>query len=260
MGGALLIEMPARDIDSVVARYAGEPRAAARTGMMTAPGLKGKLSELAGQLAAVQNENEAIRGRYLELEDAWQDMIEENKRVHATNDELRASLAEAEASNTAKDKKIAALESKIRSLTDEVESQKAIAKNAVAELQEEQLELGQKNLHCDQVRKENMSLFEHGKELREDWDDKVYKLTKAEEARDHYKSELHKLAAQYSDLVEKLSFVVMDYTVRTSATMVQGRDGMELLSTYLNRIYDEQETTNAKYARLGAINMTRQAI
>jgi len=39
--------------------------------------------------------------------------------------------------------------------------------------------------------------------------------------------------------------------------MVQGKDGMELLSTYLNRIYDQQETTNAKYARLGAINMAR---
>ena len=68
------------------------------------------------------------------------------------------------------------------------------------------------------------------------------------------------LAAQYGDLVEKLSFVVMDYTVRTSATMVQGKDGMEPLSTYLNRVYDEQEMTNAKFARIGAINVARQPL
>ena len=38
-------------------------------------------------------QNEAIRGRYLELEDAWQGMIEENKRVHSANMELREALA-----------------------------------------------------------------------------------------------------------------------------------------------------------------------
>jgi hypothetical protein len=47
--------------------------------------------ELTGPPGRLQNE--AIRGRYLELEDAWQGMIEENKRVHATNDELREQLS-----------------------------------------------------------------------------------------------------------------------------------------------------------------------
>jgi len=247
-----------RDVNSVVARYAGEPRQAGRTALSDAPGLKGKLSELAGQLAAVQNENEAIRGRYLELEDAWQGMIEENKRVHATNDELREMLAEAEEACASKDRKIMGLESQVSSLTAALELQTKIAKDAVAALNEEQLALGKKNVECDKLRRESMNLDQQGRKLREDWDDKVYKLTKTEEAEGHYKNELHKLAAQYGDLVEKLSFVVMDYTVRTSATMVQGKDGMELLSTYLNRIYDEQETTNAKYARLGQINMARQ--
>merc|ERR1711865_908686 len=102
-----------------------------------------------------------------------------------------------------------------------------------------------------------MHLDQEGLQLREDWDNKVFSLQKAEEARDHYKSELTKLADQYGDLVEKLSLVSMDYTVRTSATMVDAPDGKQLLSTYLNRIYDEQEATNPKYARLGAINLAR---
>jgi len=242
------------------ARYAGEPRASTRTAIADAPGLKGKLSELAGQLAAVQNENEAIRGRYLELEDAWQGMIDENKRVHATNEELRMMLAESEAANAQKDREISRMASKVKSLEAELGRQADIANEAVSELKAEQLDVGKKNVECDKLRREMMSLSQHGMELRENWDDKVYKLTKAEEARDHYKAELHKLAAQYGDLVEKLSFVVMDYTVRTSATMVQGRDGLEPLSTYLNRIYDEQEMTNAKYARLGAINAARQPL
>merc|ERR1711907_340475 len=129
---------------------------------------------------------------------------------------------------------------------------------AVADLKEEQLILGKKNVESDLLRRESMNLDMEGRKLREDWDDKVYKLRKAEEARDHYKAELNKLAQQYGDLVEKLSFVVMDYQVRTSATQVRGADGKhELLSSYLNRIYDEQEMANSKYAKIGAINTAR---
>merc|ERR1711990_1394111 len=160
------VGMPGSDIDSVVARYAGEPRAAARTGMMTAPGLKGKLSELAGQLAAVQNENEAIRGRYLELEDAWQGMIEENKRVHATNDELREQLSNAEAANAEKDASIEALTSKVTALAQELARNKDSAKKAVNDLKEEQLVLGKKNVEADMLRRESMTLDMEGRKLR----------------------------------------------------------------------------------------------
>merc|ERR1711924_507688 len=243
------------------ARYAGEPRASTRTAIADAPGLKGKLGALAGQLAAVQNENEAIRGRYLELEDAWQGMIEENKRVHATNDELREQLANAEAANAEKDATIEALNSKVTALTQQLARNSDTAKKAVNDLKEEQLVLGKKNVEADMLRRESMTLDMEGRKLREDWDDKVFKLGKAEEARDHYKAELQKLATQYGDLVEKLSFVTMDYQVRASATMVQTSEGKyELLSTYLNQIYDQQETANAKYAQLGSSNLARTQV
>jgi len=253
--------MPGPNVDYVLAKYGGSQGPtgmASRTSISSTAGLKGKLSELAGQLAAVQSENEAIRGRYLELEDAWEGMIEENKRVHSTNETLRDHLEECEESCAAKDQKITALEARTGTLAAELERQVAIAKKATADLKTEQMKLGKKNLECDMLRRESMNLDMEGRKLREDWDDKFYKLQKAEEARDHYKVELHKLSTQYGELVEKLSFVTSDYTVRTSSTMVQGRNGLELLSTYLNRIYDEQETTNSKYARIGAINLSRK--
>merc|ERR1711924_94625 len=152
------------------ARYAGEPRASTRTAIADAPGLKGKLSELAGQLAAVQNENKAIRGRYLELEDAWQGMIDENKRVHATNEELRMMLAESEAANAQKDREISRMASKVKSLEAELGRQADIANEAVSELKAEQLDVGKKNVECDKLRREMMSLSQHGMELRENWD------------------------------------------------------------------------------------------
>jgi chromosome segregation ATPase len=252
--------MPARDIDALVSRYAdGPPSESAR--IVDTPGLKGKLYELANQLTTVQHENEVIRARYLELEDAWQGMIEENKKVQATQDELRATLGESQEASVAKDERIVALTSKIKLLKGRLDVEREAAKAAISNLQTEQLTVGDKNLECDKLRRNTMHLDMVGRKLREDWDDKAFKLTKAEEARDHFKAELGKLAQNYGDLVEKLGLVTMDYAVRTSATMVQGKDGgAELLSTYLNRIYDEQEMTNAKYARVGAINLARQPL
>jgi len=254
--------MPSRNVDAVVARYAGEPGfSAGSRALANAPGLKGKLSELAGQLASVQNENEAIRGRYLELEDAWQGMIEENKRVHAANVDLREHLAASEQANMEKAHIISDQGRQIAALKAEVDRLTLSEKQAQADLREEQLVLGKKNVELDHLRNQSMNLDMEGRKLREDWDDKCYRLFKAEEARDHYKAELQKLAAQYGDLVEKLSFVTMDYQVRTSSTMVQTAEGKhELLSTYLNKVYDEQETTNSRYATLGASNLERTIV
>jgi len=140
-------------------------------------------------------------------------MIEENKRVHATNDEIRSQLEESESQNLEKDDAIAALEARVTGLTGEVFKAKEGERKAVTTLKEEQLGLGKKNVEADMLRRESMTLDMEGRKLREDWDDKVFKLAKAEEARDHYKVELHKLAHQYADIVEKLSFLTMDHKV-----------------------------------------------
>merc|ERR1711939_739687 len=181
------------NVQDVVARYSGDGPAAKKI-IGDTPGLKGKLSELATQLASVQNENDAIRGRYLELEDAWQGMIEQNKEVHAQNQELRDQLSATETKlGMAEDRnnELAAANAK---LVAECERLSASEKKAVNDLKEEQLLLGKKNVESDMLRNETMNLDHEGRKLKEDWDDKVYKLRKAEEARDHYKSELNKLA------------------------------------------------------------------
>jgi chromosome segregation ATPase len=226
--------------------------------LSSAPGLKGKLSELAGQLAAVQNENEAIRGRYLELEDAWQGMIEENKNMHQANDRIRGRVSECESQNREKDAEIESLEADVQRLTGLLTPETQKEMKAKAELQEEHRNLGKKSVECDVLRRETLHLDEKGIKLREDWDDKVYRLQRAEEARDHYRAELTKLSDQYTDLTEKLSMVAMEDT-RTPS--IQSADApTELLSTLLHRIYDEQEPTNAQYARIGAANMARQPL
>merc|ERR1711990_1082752 len=114
------VGMPGSDVKGLVARYAGEPGELARKSISDTPGLKGKLSELATQLAAVQNENEAIRGRYLELEDAWSGMIEENKNVHAANEELRQRLAACEEESARKSRIIEDRDATIARLQAEV--------------------------------------------------------------------------------------------------------------------------------------------
>merc|ERR1712072_858727 len=188
-------------------------------------------------------------------------MIEENKRVHAANEDLRQRLAACEEESARKSRIIEDRDATIARLQAEAERLTISEQKAQADLREEQLILGKKNVELDHLGRESMNLDMEGRKLREDWDDKVYKLGKAEEARDHYKAELQKLAAQYGDLVEKLSFVTMDYQVRTSATMVQTSEGKyELLSTYLNQIYDHQETANAKYAQLGSSNLARTQV
>ena len=48
-----------------------------------------------------------------------------------------------------------------------------VALQAVAELKQEQLSVGKKNVESDMLRRESMTLDMEGRKLREDWDDKV---------------------------------------------------------------------------------------
>merc|ERR1712072_86186 len=227
-------------------------------GNSNAMALTEKLGALASQLAAVQEENDTIRGRYLELEDAWQGMIDENKAVHAKNVLLQEQLEAAQSGGTQLEtdkaelqKEVGGLQADVARMTGELEA----AQNA---LKEEQLNLGNANVQSDTLRRESMNLDAEGRKLRQSWEEKVYNLKKAEEDRDHFKAELHQLAEQYAKLVDDLSFCVMDYQVKTSSTQVLNKEGKyELLATYLNRIYDAQETTNDKYKRLGELNRSR---
>merc|ERR1711998_490400 len=80
------------EVDAMVARYEGDYEAVKARSLASTLGLRGKLSDLASQLARVQDENDAIRQRYLELEDSWTAMGDENnalkRRVAALEEEL----------------------------------------------------------------------------------------------------------------------------------------------------------------------------
>jgi chromosome segregation ATPase len=223
--------------------------------------LTGKLSALASQLAAVQEENDTIRGRYLELEDAWQGMIDENKAVHQQNGDLKLELEAERGVVESLTDDMAELEHQVQALQAENANASAALSAAQEELKAEQLMVGNANVQADTLRRESMNLDVEGRKLRQSWEEKVYNLKKAEEDRDHFKAELHQLAEQYAQLVDDLSFCVLDYQVKTSSTQVLNRDGKyELLASYLNRIYDAQETTNDKYKKLGAINRPKNYI
>jgi len=230
----------------------------AHISLCSAMALTTKLTALTAQLASVQEENDTIRGRYLELEEAWQGMIDENKAVHEKNVELRDTLEasqaqckQLEAEKACLEGTVCDLEGNVCSLTDQLNT-------ANATLRDEQLHAGRTNVLADTLRRESMNLDLEGRKLRTDWEDKAHNLKKAEEDRDHFKAELHQLAEQYAKMVDDLSFCVLDYQVKTSSTQVVNKEGQyELLSTYLNRVYDNQETTNDKYKRLGASNRLR---
>lgn len=182
-------------------------------------------------------------------------MIDENKAVHTKNKELHEMLEAAQARN-------AELEGEKGQCSNEVgELQATVAQlqgelAAVNEkLRVEQLSVGDQNALVDTYRRENMNLDKEGRMLRESWESKVSTLKTAEQDRDRFKAELQQLSEQYKKLVDDLSFCVMDYQVKTSSTQVLNQEGKyELLSTYLNRIYDQQESTNDKYKKVGEIN------
>merc|ERR1712130_1002327 len=87
----------APEVEAMVTRYEGDYEAVKARSLASTPGLRGKLSDLASQLARVQDENDSIRQRYLELEDAWTIMGDENtamkKRVAILENELAEKAA-----------------------------------------------------------------------------------------------------------------------------------------------------------------------
>eukprot|EP00656_Telonema_subtile_P048638 TRINITY_DN5848_c0_g1_i2.p1 TRINITY_DN5848_c0_g1~~TRINITY_DN5848_c0_g1_i2.p1 ORF type:complete len:256 (+),score=72.30 TRINITY_DN5848_c0_g1_i2:381-1148(+) len=185
-------------------------------------------------------------------------MIDENKSVHAKNVELRDQLEASGEANTQLAGEKADLEQQVQGLQGQVSQLTEQLDQATETLREEQLSVGKSNILGDTLRREAMNLDAEGRKLRESWNEKVHALKKSEEDRDHFKAELHQLSEQYKQLVDDLSFCVMDYQVKTSSTQVLNKQGQyELLSTYLNRIYDQQETSNEKYKKLGEISRSR---
>lgn len=238
------------EVEAMVQRYEGDREAVKTRALSSQPGLRGKLTDLAAQLARVQDENDVIRQRYMELEDAWQALGDENnslKRKNATiSQELEDKNAALEQSQ--------ALNKELQAKWEETHSsflqQRDLAAETKAMLIAEQLEMSKKTQESGLLRRESVAQETELRKLREAWNEREARMSRLEEQRSFYEQELSALGASYQGLVDKLSFVVSDYSVRTTPIQVRVGGGYELLSNYLNRVFDEQDAIAKRFARI----------
>jgi len=229
------------EVSAMVTRYEGDYEAVKARSLASTPGLRGKLSDLASQLARVQDENDTIRQRYLELEDAWTIMGDENgamkKRIQMLEGELNektSSLAQSQQLN-------ATLEEKLTEVHQTFLETRSMAEDTKASLISEQFELGKKTKEGDMLRRETMSQETELRKLREAWNEREVRLQRLEEQRTFYESQLSQLGEAYQAMVGKLSYVVSDQNVRTAPLQVRVGGGYELLSNYMDRVFTEQD-------------------
>jgi len=219
-------------------------------------GLRGKLSDLAVQMAKIQRENDSIRSRYVEMEAAWQTMGLENRelkgRVATLESDLDASNRERDAAKAI----VSSLEDKLRETHEGFLSQRNFASETKDTLVSEQMQLERKSRESDVLRRESIGQLIELKELRDAWDEREARMDYLQEQREFYSQSLSELGESYQALVDKLSFAVSDYTVRTAPIQVRIGGGYELLSNYLNRVFEQHDLVTKKHAKLAAPPMS----
>eukprot|EP00658_Telonema_sp_P-2_P071203 TRINITY_DN60506_c0_g1_i3.p1 TRINITY_DN60506_c0_g1~~TRINITY_DN60506_c0_g1_i3.p1 ORF type:complete len:433 (+),score=123.43 TRINITY_DN60506_c0_g1_i3:240-1538(+) len=87
-------------------------------------------------------------------------------------------------------------------------------------------------------------------EMRGPWQEREKRLEQLESQRVFYEESLARIGDEYQGLLDKLSFVVTDYSVRTAPIQVRVGGGYELLSTFLNRIFEDQEKLKQQYDKV----------
>jgi len=112
--------------------------------------------------------------------------------------------------------------------------------------------LGKKTKESELLRRETMVQESELRKLREAWNDREARLERLEEQRSFYEQQLSELGSSYQALVDKLSYVATDHSVRTAPVQVRVGGGYEVLSNYLNRVFEEQDHINAKYKKAAA--------
>ena len=120
----------------------------------------------------------------------------------------------------------------------------------------EQLQLDRKSKESELLRRESLSQQMELKRIREEWDEREARMLYLQEQREFYAQSLSELGESYQALVNKLSFAVSDYTVRTAPIQVKIGGGYELLSNYLNRVFEQHDEVARKHAKLQAPPMS----
>eukprot|EP00658_Telonema_sp_P-2_P014999 TRINITY_DN15730_c0_g4_i3.p1 TRINITY_DN15730_c0_g4~~TRINITY_DN15730_c0_g4_i3.p1 ORF type:complete len:331 (+),score=121.91 TRINITY_DN15730_c0_g4_i3:85-1077(+) len=212
--------------------------------------LKGKLTDLAAQLARVQDENDMIRQRYAELEDAWQGMGDENNSLRRQNELLQSELTDKSSALEASQGLCEQLQEKLDTTHASFVMHRDLASETKDMLIAEQMEMSKKTQEAELLRRESMAQESELRKLRDAWNEREARMSRLEEQRNFYEQELSQLGSSYQGLVDKLSFVVSDYSVRTTPIQVRVGGGYELLSNYMNRVFEEQDAIARRYARL----------
>jgi len=238
----------APEVEAMVNRYEGDYEAVKARSLASTPGLKGKLSDLASQLARVQDENDSIRQRYLELEDAWTTMGDENaalqKRVVSLDYDLDDKSSALDTSLSLN----STLETKLEEVHKTFLHQRTLAEETKQTLISEQLELGKKTKESDLLRRETMSQETELRKLRDAWNERESRLQRVEGQRDFYEQQLGQLGEAYQGLVDKLQFVVADQSVRTAPLQVRVGGSYEVLGNYLGKVFNDESGKPKKYS------------
>merc|ERR1711924_517495 len=217
---------------------------------MSSPSLKNSLSDLASQLSNIQDENDVIRRRYLDLEDAWQTLGLECNQLRASNDELVADNEKKTAALARAEATVSELKAKLDDVHASFVEQRNLADSTKKTLVSEQLELGKKTKECDLLRRESVTQEAELRKLREAWNERESRISRLEEQRNFYEQQLSHLGESYQALVDKLSYVVSDSSVRSASFQVRVGGGYEVLSNYLGRVFEEQDAIATKYRQV----------
>jgi len=238
------------EVEAMVRRYEGDREAVKARSLAATPGLRGKLTDLSAQLARVQDENDVIRQRYTELEDAWQAMGDENNNLKRQNSTLNSELLDKTSALEDAQTLNTELKKKLEQTHSSFVQQRDLASETKQMLISEQLEMSKKTQEAGLLRRESVAQETELRKLREAWNEREARMSRLEEQRKFYEQELAALGQSYQGLVDKLSFVVSDYSVRTTPIQVRVGGGYELLSNYLNRVFEDQDAIAKRFARL----------
>merc|ERR1712178_472337 len=178
-------------------------------------------SDLASQLSKIQDENDTIRQRYLELEDAWQSLGVECKDLSKENAELKADNAAKTTALEEAQALVKTLEAKLDDTHASFVEQRNLAEDTKQTLVSEQLELGKKTKESDLLRRESVTQEAELRKLREAWNERESRIARLEEQRNFYEIQLAQLGESYQALVDRLGLTAADYGVHAplAATM-----------------------------------------
>merc|ERR1719506_865898 len=177
-------------------------------------------------------------------------MGDENNSLKQKNASLESALADKTTTLEESQELNKQLAAKLEATHSSFLQQRDLAAETKQMLIAEQLEMSKKTQEAGLLRRESVGQETELRELREAWNEREARMSRLEEQRAFYEQELSALGASYQGLVDKLSFVVSDYSVRTTPIQVRVGGGYELLSNYLNRVVEDQDAVARRFARL----------